>query len=81
MEKMFFKKNKLKIHLERGDFYQDNINTKESLYSILWAQEDVSEKFLNLDIDLSGNFKYYVREVLDRVTDDKNDIKVFILLF
>ena len=35
-------KNKFKIHLEGADIYQDNINTKVSLYSSLRAQEDVS---------------------------------------
>ena len=64
-------KNKLKIHLESGDIYQENINTKKSLHSFLRAQEDVSKKFVNLGISLSGDFEYYVREVLGRVTNDK----------
>ena len=37
-------------------------------------QEDVSEKFVNLDINWSSGFEYYVREVLDGMTDDKNDV-------
>ena len=37
-------------------------------------QEDVSKKFVNLDINLSSSFEYYVREVLDGMTSDKNDV-------
>ena len=51
----FLQKNKLKIHLESGEIYQDNINTGENFYNFLRAQEDVSKKFLNLDINLSGD--------------------------
>ena len=36
-------KIKLKIHLESGNILKDNINTKESLYSFLRVQEDVSK--------------------------------------
>ena len=38
------------------------------------AQEDVSKMFMNLDINLSDDFEYYVREVLDGVTVDKYDV-------
>ena len=49
----------LKIHLEIGKIYLDNINTDESIYNFLRAQEDVSKKFLNLDITLTGDLEYY----------------------
>ena len=54
-------KNKLKIHLESGEIYQDNINTGESLYNFLRAEEDVSKKFLSLDINLSCDLEYDIR--------------------
>ena len=38
------------------------------------AQEDVSKMFMNLDINLSNDFEYYVREVVDGVTIDKYDV-------
>ena len=38
------------------------------------AQEDVSKMFMNLDINSSDDFEYYVREVLDGVTVDKYDV-------
>ena len=69
-------KNKLKIHLESGEIYLDNINTGESIYNFLRAQEDVSERFLNLDINLTGDLEYYIKEILDGVTDDKFDVHI-----
>ena len=71
-----FQKNKLKIHLESGEIYLDNINTGESIYNFLRAQEEVSKKVLNLDINLTGDLEYYIREILDRVTDDKFDVHI-----
>ena len=71
-----FQKNKLKIHLESGEIYQDNINTCWSLYNFLRAQEDVFKKFLNLDINLSDDLEYYIREILDGETDDKFDVYI-----
>ena len=69
-------KNKLKIHLENGEIYQDNISTGESLYNFLRAREDVSKRFLNLDKNLSGDLEYYIREILDGVTDEKFDVHI-----
>ena len=62
--------------MKSGKIYQDNINTGESLYNFLRAQEDVSKKFLNLNINLSGDLEYYIREILDGVTDDKFDVHI-----
>ena len=73
--------------MESGEIYQDNINTSESLSNFLRAQEDVCKKFLNLDINLSGDLEYYIREILDGVSrwqirrSHKQYIKIFILLF
>ena len=67
-------KNKLKIHLESVEIYLSNINTGENIYNFLRAQEDVYKKYLkNLDINLTGDLVYYIREILDGVTDDKFD--------
>ena len=67
-------KNKLKIPLDSSEIYQDNINTVKSLYNFLRAEENVSKKFRNLDINLSCDLEYYIREILDGVTDDKFDV-------
>ena len=69
-------KNKLKIHLESVEIYLSNINTGENIYNFSRALEDVSKKCLNLDIKLTGDLEYYVREILDGVTDDKFDVLI-----
>ena len=62
--------------MESGEIYQDNINPGESLYNFLRGWEDVSKKRLNVDINLSGDLEYYIRENLDGVTDDKFDFHI-----
>ena len=39
------KANKLKIHVESGNIYYDNIDTNESLYSFFENQEDEKKKW------------------------------------
>ena len=46
------------------------------LVYFLRAQKHVSKKFLNLDINLSGNLEYYIREILDGATDKKFDVHI-----
>ena len=46
------------------------------MYNFLRAQEDVSKKFLNLDINLSGDLEYYIRVILDGATDEKFDVHI-----
>ena len=70
--------------MESGEIYKDNINTGESLYNFLRAKEDVSKKFINLDINLGGDLEYYIREILDIVPAEKfnvhiNSTSIFIL--
>ena len=62
--------------MESGEIHQDNIDTDESLYNFLRAQEDVSKTFLNLARNLSGDLEYYLREIVDGVTDDKFDVHI-----
>ena len=70
-------KNKLKIHLESVEIYLSNINTGENIYNFSRAQEDVYKNCLkNLDMNLTGDLVYYIREILDGVTDDKFDVLI-----
>lgn len=54
-------KNKLKFDLETGKIYQDNINT-------------YLKKFIRRDMNLNDDFESYVRQIPNRVTNDKYDI-------
>ena len=67
--KSFFKKNKLKIHIESGEIFHDNVDTGGNFYNFFRNQEDESKKFINLNLYLSSDLEYYVREILSGTTD------------
>ena len=66
--------NKLKIHIETGQIFHDNQITGESIFNFLRNQEDITKKLLKINIAITDDFDYYVREVLSNVTDNTNDL-------
>ena len=67
-------KNKLKIHLESGQFFHNNIITNESIYDILSKQQDETKKELLTEVPSGDDFEVYVRELLTNVKDDEYDL-------
>ena len=67
-------RNKLKIHIETGQLFHDNQITNESIFDFLRNQEDITKKLLRVNIAITDDFEYYVREILSNVTDDTNDL-------
>ena len=59
-----FLKNKLKIHLESGQFFHNNIITNKSIYHFLSKQQDETKKELLIEIPSGDDFEVYVRELL-----------------
>ena len=57
-------KNKLKIHLESGEIFHDNVNTGENFYNFFSDQEDETKNFVDWNLNLSGDLEYYIRETL-----------------
>ena len=66
-------KNKLKIHLESGQFFRNNIITNESIYDFLLKQQDETKKELLIEVPVGNDFEVYVRELLTNVKDDDYD--------
>ena len=66
--------NKIKIHLESGQIFQDNNLTGESFYDFLRNQEDLSKKELGIEISVGNDFDFYVKEILSNVVDDQYDL-------
>ena len=66
--------NKLKIHWESEENFHDNVNTGENFYKFLSDQEDETKKFVDLNLNLSRDLEYYVREILSRTTDDRFEL-------
>ena len=67
-------KNKLKIHLESGEIFHDNVNTGENFYNFFNDQEDETKKIINLNLNLSSDLEYYVREILSGTTNDRFEL-------
>ena len=67
-------KNKLKIHLESGQFFHNNIITNESDYDFLSKQQDETKKELLIEVPSGDDFEVYVRELLTNVKDDEYDL-------
>ena len=66
--------NKLKIHWESEKNFHDNVNTGENFYKFFSDQEDETKKFVDLNLNLSRDLEYYVREILSRTTDDRFEL-------
>ena len=67
-------KNKLKIHLESGQFFHDNNITNESIYDFFIKQQDQTKKELLIEVPVGNDFELYVRELLANVVDDDYDV-------
>ena len=68
-------KNKIKIHLESGQIFQDNNLSNENLYNFLSLQQDSTKKELDITIPVGNDFNVYVREILTEVVDDDFDLQ------
>ena len=67
-------KNKLKIHLESGQFFHNNIITNESIYDFLLKQQDETKKELFVEVLVGNDFEFYVNELLANVQDNDYDL-------
>ena len=67
--------NKIKIHIESGFFFINNVVTEESIYDFLAVQEDDTKKSLRLNINIDGDLDYYLREIISYTRDDVDDLR------
>ena len=67
-------KNKMKIHLDTGNIYYNNLNMRENIYSFMHVQQDETKKFINFDIDINDGLEFYLNEMIAGVSDNKFDI-------
>ena len=72
--KNILSKNKLKIHLESGQFFHNNNITNESIYDFLLKQQDETKKELLIELPIENDFETYVRELLTDIKDDEYDL-------
>ena len=67
-------KIKMKIHLESGNIYYNNLNMRESIYNFMTAQQDETKKSIDFELDINDDFKFYLKEVISGTTDGKFEI-------
>ena len=67
-------KNKIKIDLDTGNIYYNNLNMRETIYSFMNAQQDKTKKLIDFDLDIKNDLEFYLNKVIAGVTDDKFDI-------
>ena len=51
--------NKQKINVESVNFFDNNIDTNESIYSFFQQQEDSSKAFINFDFIFGDSYSDY----------------------
>ena len=68
------KRNKMNIHIESGQIFINNRITGESLYDFLRTQQDLTKKILKVNVAITDDFDYYIKEILANITDDRYDM-------
>ena len=69
-------KNKIQIHIDSGQIFHDNKITSETLHDFLKRQQDLNKKELKVNLPISDDFNYYVREILTNIKDDTFDLNL-----
>ena len=62
--KDFLKRNKISVHIDKGNIFLDNKSSGECIYDIFSAQQDYIKKLLNLKFSFSADYEAYVLEYL-----------------
>ena len=73
--KYLLQKNKLKIRVEIGESFHDNVNIGENFCNLFSDQEDETKSIIDLNLNLSGDLEYCVREILSGTTDDRFELR------
>ena len=75
--KSMIDENRLSIHIESGDILFDNENIRESIYSLMYVQQNYKKKLLKLELFYTGGFDSYLYTYLTAIksiNDDKYDM-------
>ena len=48
----------MKIHLDTGNIYYNNLNMRESIYSFMSAQQDKTKSFIDFYLDVNDNLDF-----------------------
>ena len=65
--------NSLLIHIENGDIFYNDFNTKENFYNFLIAQQDETKQFIPKRISYHYSFEKYTLNYLPSFSLEEND--------
>ena len=49
----------MKIHLDSRNIYYNDLNTRESVYDFMIAQQDETKIFVDFNLDINDDFDFY----------------------
>ena len=70
-------RDNISIHIDSGDIFINNPNTKESIYNFIQNQQDEKKKELPIDFSYDDDYTDYITKYLpsiNEVDDDKFDV-------
>ena len=62
----------MKIHVDTGNIYYDNLDMRESIYSFMHAKQDETITLMDFELDISDDFEFYL--IIAGITDNKFDM-------
>ena len=62
--KEIMQSNDLKIHIETGNIYYNDTDTKESIFEFMKNQQNNSKRLINTDLKFDGTYKNYFQWTL-----------------
>ena len=63
----------MKIHVESGNIFHNNIDTNESIYSFFQQQEDSSKAFINFDFKFGDSYSDCFEWLINKVKSKQGD--------
>ena len=49
----------MKIHLDSGNIYYNDLNARERVYDFMIAQQDETKIFADFNLDINDDFDFY----------------------
>ena len=66
-------KNKLSIHIGKGNICYDNVDTGESIYSFFIAQQDHTKKLMLEEFQFFDSYEDYIMNYLTQIESESDD--------
>ena len=76
--KEILQSNDLKIHIETGNIYYQDIDTNESIFEFIKNQQNISKSVIHIELKFDGSYKSYFQWILNEFdAQQKTDFDIF----